>query len=224
MDISAVIPLYNSGVRVSLLYKPLTNILSRYGNYEIILIDDSSKDNTIEIITDIAKKDPHIHIVQLEKNKGQLEAIFIGYKFSHGKIVLTLDDDAFEEVNYIPEFIEEIEQGYDIILGWRNKNGYPFVRKIASYLFNLVISFIIGKRIHDIGNPLKAKNRKAVDKLISLSEFTCFLQYYKHYRVIEIRIPYHYSKKFASRYSIIKLIKVAALILKNNIFKQKKYR
>ncbi len=222
-DISIVIPLYNSGERILPLYQSLAGILRLYSNYEIIFVDDGSKDNTIAIIKGIEQRDSHVHIVQLEKNMGQYEAIFAGYKCSKGKIVVSLDDDAFEEVIYTPEFIKKIEDGYDVVFGWRKKEGYPFLRKAASFVFNIFISLIIGKRIHDIGSSLKARNRRVVDDLISMGELTCFLRY-KYYRTLEIRIPHKYSKKFPSRYKVTKLIKSALLISKSNIFNSRKYR
>jgi len=222
MDISIVIPLYNSGGRILPLYHSLIDILSFNNSYEIIFVDDGSQDITLEIIKEVGEKDSHIRILELKKNMGQYTALFEGYKYSKGKIVISLDDDAFDEVEYIPKFIRKIEEGYDIVLGWRKKKGYPFLRKIISFLFNAVISLIIGRRIHDIGSSLKAKNRKAVDILISLGELTRFLQYYKYFRIAELRIPNKYSKKFPTRYNIIKLIKSAVLILKNNIFNEGK--
>ncbi len=218
IDTSIIIPLYNSGVRISQLYQNLTNILPSCGNYEIIFVDDGSKDNAIEIIKEIKRQNQRVRILQLEKNMGQYKALYVGYKCSKGKIVISLDDDAFEEVYYIPEFIKKIEEGFDIVLGWRKKNGYPFLRKIASLLFNVIISLIIRRRIHDIGSSLKAKSRKTADKLISLGELSHFLKYYKYYKLTELRIPYNYSKQLPTRYSVIRLIKGALLILKNNIF------
>jgi len=222
-DISIVVPLYNSGERILPLYQSLAGILHPHSNYEIIFVDDGSKDSTTAIIKGIQAKDPHIRIVQLENNMGQYEALFAGYKCSKGRIVVSLDDDAFEEVSYIPEFIKKIEDGYDVVFGWRKKKGYPFFRKPASFIFNIFISLIIGKRIHDIGSSLKARNRRVVDDLISMGELTCFLRY-KYYRAIEIRIPHRYSKKFPSRYKVTKLIKSALLIFKSNIFNSRKYR
>lgn len=222
IDISIVIPLYNSGERIPLLYQSLINILSFYSNYEIIFVDDGSKDNTMEIIKGLREKDSHIRIAQLKEHMGQYETLFTGYKCSKGRIVISLDDDAFEEIDYIPEFIRKIDKGYDMVLGWREKNEYPLLRKITSFLFNLIISLIIGRRIHDIGSSLKAKNRKAVDRLVSLGELSYFLKYYKYYKFMEIRIPSIYSKKFSTRYNIAKLAEAAMLILKNNIYSKRK--
>jgi len=221
-DVSIIVPLYNSGPRVSLLHQSLVNILSPCGNYEVIFIDDGSKDNTIQIIKGIKERDKRVRIVELGKHSGQYTAIFAGYKCSKGRIVISLDDDAFKELEYIPEFIRKIGDGYDAVFGWRTKDGYPFARKVASLFFNMVVSLIMGKRIHDLGSSLKAKNRKVVDKLISLGELTPFLRYYRYYRITEIKIPSRYSKRFPTRYNAVKLIKSMLLILKNNIFNKRK--
>lgn len=221
IDISIVIPLYNSGIRIVRLYQSIVGIIPFYNNYEIIFVDDGSQDNTIEIINDIRKRDQHIHIIQLARNMGQYRALFLGYKYSKGKIVIGLDDDVFEEAAYIPEFIRKIEEGYDIVLGWRKKKEHPFIRRLASYIFNVIISLIIRKRIHDLGSPIKAKNRRVVDKLVSLGELSYLLKYYKYYKVIELELPHKYGKQFPTRYSFVKLMKNALLILKNNIFNVK---
>jgi glycosyltransferase involved in cell wall biosynthesis len=223
MDISIVIPLYNSGPRVALLYQSLMKILTAYSDYEIIFIDDGSKDNTAGIVKVIIRTDPHVRLIQLGKNMGQYAALSEGYKSSRGKIVISMDDDAFEESKYLPEFIKRIEEGYDAVFGWRKKTGYPLVRKGASFLFNLVLSVIIGKRLHDIGSPIKARNRKVVDNLISLAEPKSFLQYYKFFKIIEIRIQSSYSKSLPTRYNFMQLAKAGVLILRYNIFKAKNH-
>jgi glycosyltransferase involved in cell wall biosynthesis len=222
MDISIIIPLYNSGQRILLLHQSLKNVLSPFIDYEIILIDDGSADNTLEIIKGIKKEDSRVRIVKLEKHSGQYEALFAGYKYSEGRIVISLDDDSFDEAGYIPEFIRKIEEGYDVALGWRDKKEYPFLRIVASFLFNLIISFFAGKRVHDLGSSIKAKNRKTVDTLVSLGELTLFLRYYRYCKVTEIRVPSKYYKRFPSRYNFLTLLKAAILILKNNVFNNTK--
>jgi len=218
MEVSVVVPLYNSGERVPILLRSLNAILPACGNYEIIFVNDGSQDNTQETINELQKQDPRVRAVHVSRHAGQHQALFTGYQHSQGDIVVTLDDDATEEVRYIPEFIERINQGYDLVSGRRIKYGYPLFKKVGSYCFNLMISLLVKKRIHDIGSPIKAKNRRVVEKIISLGELTRFPKYYRHYRFTEQRIPGKYSQQFASRYNAIKLMKEAVWILKNNIF------
>lgn len=218
MDISVVVPLYNSGIRIAILHQSLVNILSFYRDYEIIFVDDGSKDNTPEIIEKIKERDPHVRIIQLSRNYGQHAALFAGYKCSTGAIVISLDDDAFEESKYIPAFIKKIEEGCDGVFGWREKIGYPLSRRIASFLFNVLVSLISGKRIHDGGSSIKARNRRLVDKIVSFGDPVYLLKYGRYHRIAEIKIPLQYSKRFSTRYNSLKLLRSLFRILRNSVF------
>jgi len=219
--ISIVIPLYNSGRRVLKLYPLLAEVLSFCKNYEIIFVDDGCDDKTPEIVQGIRKQDPRIRIMRSNMNLGQHRALLAGYKHSRGDIVISLDDDAFEEARFIPQFIKKINEGYDIVLSWREKREHSLVRKIASFAFNSIISLRAGKRIHDIGSSLKARNRRVIDKLISLGGMPRLLRFYKYYKIAEIKIPLMGSNKFSTRYNFIKLMKAAIFILENDIFNGK---
>jgi glycosyltransferase involved in cell wall biosynthesis len=220
MDISVIIPLFNSGERVIILYQRLTNALRFCNNYEIIFIDDCSGDDTLKTIEGIKEEDRRIKIAQLKEHGGQYKALFTGYKLSQGEIVVSLDDDAFEEVKHIPEFIKKIYEGYDAVFAWRDKKGFPLFRKGASYMFNLIISLLIGMRIHDIGCSLKVRNRRVVEKMVSLGELTRAIKYYKYFRFTELRVPCKYTKQFSSRYSIIELTRKALLIVRSVLYEK----
>jgi glycosyltransferase involved in cell wall biosynthesis len=198
----------------------LSGILCHYPDYEIIFVDDASKDSTMEVVKEIRKKDQCVRIIELVKHAGQYIALFIGFKCCKGQIVINLDDDAFDEIICIPKFIEKIEEGEDIVLGWRKVNTRSLPRMILSLLFNLIISLIIGKRMHDIGSSLKARNRKVVDRIISLGDLSGFLKYYKYYKFSEIKIPHKQYSQFTSRYNNLKLIQAGLSILRSNFFKK----
>jgi glycosyltransferase involved in cell wall biosynthesis len=221
MDISIIVPLYNSGSRLSLLYRSLAPVLSQYGKCEIIFIDDGSTDNTPDIIEGIEKSDARIRSVRFPENRGQYAALLAGYKCSKGAIVVSLDDDAFEELKRIPEFIGKIEDGYDAVFGWRTKTGYPVFRKVGSFLFNAWFSLLIGTRIHDLGSPVKAKSRKIVDEMASFDDMTCFPLQYKRYRIAEIRLASRFSRLFPSRYTAEKRVAAGAALIYHAMFKGK---
>lgn len=158
VDVSVIIPLYNEEGNVQELYEEITAVLSKEEiSYEILFINDGSKDATSEIIKDLYEKDSHIAVINFRRNFGQTAAMSAGFEHANGEIVITMDGDLQNDPADIPGMLEKIRQGYDLVSGWRyaRKDAF-FSRKLPSRIANSLISRVTGVHLHDYGCTLKA--------------------------------------------------------------------
>ena len=160
-DCSIVIPLYNEEPVINELYERLTGTMSATGlAYEIVFVDDGSTDRTPEMIRNIAEKDSKVIAVELCRNFGQTAALAAGFDTSTGQIVISMDGDLQHSPEEIPDFLEKIRQGYDVVSGWRkHRVDNLLLRKIPSRVANWLASKISGVDIHDFGTTFKAYRR-----------------------------------------------------------------
>lgn len=164
-SISIVIPVYNEEENIPKLYEELKEVLEKLPyNYEIIFVDDGSTDRTYEILEELVKKDPHVKVIRFRKNYGQTAAMYAGFQHASGDVIITMDGDLQNDPKDIPKLLEKIEEGYDIVSGWRKNRKDPFFSRILpSKIANWIISKVTGVALHDYGCTLKAY-RKEVAK------------------------------------------------------------
>src|SRR3972149_12215571 len=118
--VSIVIPVYNEEERVPVLYKAIKNAMDDAGvGYEIIFVDDGSKDNTFSILSEIQKGDGKVVVISFRRNFGQTAALSAGFDYARGDVIVTMDGDLQNDPEDIPRLLEKIDQGYDIVCGWR---------------------------------------------------------------------------------------------------------
>ncbi len=146
MDISVVIPVYNEETSLKPLYAKLKKTLEEINRpYEIIFIDDGSKDSSWEILKHLRKQDKNIKLIRLTRNFGQTAAITAGFEHAEGKITIGMDADLQNEPADIPYFLAKIEEGYDLVSGWRRyRQDALITRKVPSWIANWLISKITG--------------------------------------------------------------------------------
>ena len=163
--ISVVIPVYNEEENIEKLYKELKEVLENLKlDYEIIFVNDGSTDRTPQILDELAKKDPKVKVIHFRKNYGQTAAMYAGFQYAEGDVVITMDGDLQNDPRDIPKLLEKIEEGYDIVSGWRKNRKDPFLSRILpSKIANWIISKVTGVHLHDYGCTLKAY-RKEVAK------------------------------------------------------------
>ncbi|HUO06726.1 MAG TPA: glycosyltransferase family 2 protein [Phycisphaerae bacterium] len=168
---SMVVPMYNEADSVQELYDALTrNLVALNDNgkksYEIIFINDGSKDDTYNRLTALAEKDPHVFVINLRRNFGQTPALAAGFDHARGEIVIAMDGDLQHDPNELPKFIAKIDEGYDVVSGWREKRvDGLFLRRIPSKLANLAIRKISKVDVHDFGTTFKAYRRDLLDHI-----------------------------------------------------------
>lgn len=157
MDVSVVLPVYNEAENLVPLHAELSEAMEALGrSYEILFVDDGSRDGSFEILKRIREGDPHVRLVRFRRNFGQTAAVAAGLERSNGEIVVTLDSDRQNDPHDIGRLIERLEQGWDLVSGWRRDRKDDFVsRRLPSVTANWLIRAITGVHVHDYGCMLK---------------------------------------------------------------------
>lgn len=156
--LSIVIPVYNEEENIEPLYKELKFVLDGLGlDYEIIFVDDGSHDSSWRIIKGFSLNDPRVKGIKFRKNFGQTPAMMAGFHEAEGDVIITMDADRQNDPRDIPKLLTKLEEGYDIVSGWRRHRKDPFItRKLPSMIANWLISKVTGLHLHDYGCTLKA--------------------------------------------------------------------
>jgi glycosyltransferase involved in cell wall biosynthesis len=213
LDCSVIAPLYNETDVVEELYERLTAVMRGTGlRYELIFIDDGSRDNTLEKIKTIAARDSHVTTVELRRNFGQTPALAAGFDVAQGDIIVSMDGDLQHLPEEIPAFLSKINEGYDVVSGWRKQRvDNLFLRKIPSRIANRIASKISGVDIHDFGTTFKAYRKEVVDELELYGEMHRFIPAIvsgKGARIVEIPITNIVRPKGKSNYGISRTFRV----------------
>ncbi len=213
-DCSVVVPLYNESKVIDELYSRLSAVMRETGlNYELIFVDDGSADDTLEKIIGITENDDNVTAVELRRNFGQTPALAAGFDHASGEIIISMDGDLQHMPEEIPQFLEKIDQGYDIVSGWRKKRvGNMLLRKIPSRIANWLASKITGVNIHDFGTTFKAYRRELIKDLHLFGEMHRFIPALLSgmgARIIEIPIKNIERPVGASNYGISRTFRVA---------------
>jgi len=175
--LSIVIPLFNEEESVQALIESVQNTCIQFDfKYEIILVDDGSKDDTWSLIEKAAQNCTEIIGIKLRQNCGQTPAMVAGVSFSSGEIIVTMDGDLQNDPADIPALLEKIEQGYDIVSGWRKYRKDHFSRVLPSRIANWIISITTGVHLHDYGCSLKAYRADCIKTLEAYGEIHVFLK------------------------------------------------
>lgn len=219
--VSVVIPLYNEDESVEKLVDNLLEILEKIEyTYEIILVDDGSEDKTWEIIEGLKKNTPHLRGLKLRRNYGQTSAMVAGFDYALGEIIVTLDGDLQNDPSDIPELLEKLDHGYDIVSGWRQSRKDQFFRVFFSKIANYIISFTTGVNLHDYGCSLKAYRAECIKSIKAYGEMHRFfpaLASMTGARVTEVPVNHHPRKYGVSKYGFDRIFKVFSDIFSMNL-------
>ena len=204
--ISVVIPLYNEEKSLAELHnRIILSLQSLSSNYELIFVDDGSTDNSFSVIRDLHKRDERVKAIRFRKNFGKASALSAGFKEAEGITIITIDADLQDLPEEIPILIKKMDEGYDLVSGWKFKRKDPLLRRIASRLFNLVTSFYTGVKIHDFNCGLKCYRREVIEELDLYGELHRYIPAianWKGFKVGEAKINHqpriHGKSKFGS--------------------------
>jgi len=213
IDLSIVIPIYNEKQSINSLYKNLNSVLPELDkSYEVILIDDGSMDETYDELLKIHQKNNAYKIIKFRRNFGQTAAMKAGFDYSRGDVVITLDADLQNDPADIPEMLDKLNDGYDIVSGWRkHRKDNTLIRNFPSAIANRIISALTGVYLHDYGCTLKAYRKEVIKNLELYGEMHRYIPALASWMGVKIaEIPVrHHSRKFGkAKYGISKTIRV----------------
>jgi glycosyltransferase involved in cell wall biosynthesis len=211
--LSIVVPVYNEQENIAPLHKALTDSLRAIGlDYEIVLVDDGSTDGSSRALDELAARDQTVKIVHFRRNFGQTAAMNAGLHLAAGDVVITLDADLQNDPADIPVLLAKLEEGYDLVHGWRKNRQDAFVnRKLPSKIANWIISKTTGFPVHDLGCTLKAMRREIAQDLQLYGEMHRFIPILAHWRGARCAevVTRHHPRKFGtSKYGISRTFRV----------------
>ncbi len=211
--LSIIIPLYNEEDNIDPLYEKLVPVLRSLGHeYEIILINDGSEDDTGKRIDMLAAHDNRVKIVHLRRNFGQTAAMMAGIDTAEGDVLIPMDGDLQNDPEDIPKLLEKLSEGYDVCSGWRkDRKDNPLKRNFPSKVANWVISKISGVHLHDYGCSLKAYKKEIIKGVKLYGEMHRFIPIYACWqgaKVTEVGVRHHPRIYGQSKYGIERTIKV----------------
>ena len=210
---SIVIPAFNERGNILPLYREIKTVMDRLGStYEVLWIDDGSTDETFDTLRELSASDPAVSVIRLRRNFGQTAALAAGFRWARGQVVVTMDADGQNDPRDIPALLEKIEEGYDIVSGWRKHRLDPYwTRVLPSKVANRLIAKVTGVRLNDFGCSLKAYQADIVKKIDLYGELHRFIPAIASWRGIqltEVVVRHHTRNHGKSNYSLDRAIKV----------------
>ena len=216
-NISVVIPVFNEEENIRLLYLELKKVFhSTNRSYEVIFVNDASRDRTLEELGKIAKKDKKVKVIDFVRNFGQTAALSAGIDYSSGEIIIPMDGDGQNDPADIPKLVEKIDEGFAVVSGWRKNRKDAFIRVLPSQIANWLIRKMTGVKIHDNGCALKAYRREVIDGVALYGEMHRFISVYASWsggKIAEIVVNHRPRTKGKSKYGFSRIFKVVLDLL-----------
>lgn len=217
-EISVTIPIYNEEGNIAALYERTCAALDVLGRtWELILVNDGSRDTSAELLDDVAARDTRVRVIHFSRNYGQTAALMAGLDHARGEIIIPMDGDLQNDPSDIARLIGKLEQGYDVVSGWRkDRKDAAFKRNLPSRLANDLISNVSGVHLHDYGCSLKAYRRHVLDGVKLYGEMHRFVPIYAAWngaRVTELEVTHHPRVHGESKYGLERVVKVVLDLL-----------
>ncbi len=211
--ISIIVPFYNEQDNIARMHAALVAAVDPLGvAYELVFVDDGSKDSTLALAIELAKADPRVRVVKFRRNYGQTAAMAAGIEYAQGEILITMDGDLQNDPSDIGRFLDKMEEGYDIVVGWRfNRQDKLISRKIPSRIANRLIARVTGVPISDNGCSLKAFRASLIKHIPLYSEMHRFIPAMASIagpRIAEIKVKHHPRLFGKSKYGLSRIYKV----------------
>src|SRR5689334_7133848 len=210
---SIVVPLYNEQESVAQLYVKITEVMDTVGEpFEMVFVDDASKDGTFRLLSEIASADRRVTVVKLRRNFGQTAALKAGFDHSQGEIIISMDGDLQHDPAEIPLFIEKIKEGYDIVSGWRvSRTDHWLARQLPSRIANWMMAKLSRVDLHDFGTTFKAYRREILSEIHLYGELHRFIPALASWAgasVAEVPISNIARRNGSSNYGISRTVRV----------------
>jgi glycosyltransferase involved in cell wall biosynthesis len=202
--LSVIIPVHDEVDSLVELHHRLTATLSaRNASYELIFVDDGSRDGSYERLVDLSALDPCLRVVRLRRRFGKARALAVGIGEARGELIVTIDGDLQDQPEEIPKLIARLEEGYDLVCGWRRERVDPRTKLLASRLFNAVTAWIGGVRLHDINCGLKVMQRRVAEEIEMRGELHRYLPViaqWEGFAVAEVAVSHAGRRHGRSKY------------------------
>src|ERR1700676_3092367 len=210
---SIVVPFFNEQENIPPLYVRLTEVMDSVGEpYELVFVDDGSKDNSFKVLSDIYEHDRRVNLVRLRRNFGQTAALKAGFDYARGEVIISMDADLQHDPEEIPRFLEKIEEGFDLVSGWRyERKDHWLMRQIPSRAANWMMAKLSGIELHDFGTTFKAYRREILQEIQLYGELHRFIPALASStgaRIAEVPISNPERKSGKSNYGIGRTIRV----------------
>jgi glycosyltransferase involved in cell wall biosynthesis len=209
--ISVVIPVHDEERSVALLYDELAAAFSGNGRaWEAVFVDDGSTDGTFEALARLHDANDNVRVVRLRRNFGKATALDAGFREAGGDVIVTIDGDLQDDPAEIPRLIAKLDEGYDLVSGWKTKRQDPLTRRIPSKIFNTVAGKMSGVRLHDMNCGLKAYRAEVVQGMQlygELHRYTPVLAHYSGYRVTEVPVNHRPREHGRSNYGVERYVR-----------------
>ena len=218
MQNSIIVPIYNEVENIPLLVEQIGKVMDQLpGDSELLLVNDGSQDGSSELLDEMAAQDDRLVVIHFRRNYGQTAAMQAGLEHARGQYLVTLDGDLQNEPGDIPAMLEQLEQGYDLVHGWRRDRQDTLVtRKIPSKIANWLISKVTRFPIHDLGCTLKAMRREIAEELELYGEMHRFIPILAHWRgarCLEMVTTHHPRRFGTTKYGLSRTMRVVLDLL-----------
>ena len=211
--ISIVVPVYNEEENVCLLFEKIQAVCETIGEtYEVLFVDDGSHDDTFAVLSELSKQKPELKVIRFEKNAGQTAAMAAGFEFAQGQRIISMDGDLQNDPADIPKLLEKLDEGYDLVCGWRKKRQDKFLtRRVPSIVANWIIGKVTRVPIHDNGCSLKAYRASVIKQVPLYGEMHRFIPAMSTVigaRIAEIVVTHHPRRFGESKYGLGRIWRV----------------
>ncbi len=210
-SISIVIPVYNEEKNLEPLHEEIMQTVLKAGyKYEIIFVDDGSTDSSFEVLEKLFQKDKHVRVIKFRRNFGQTAALSTGFQNAKNDTIITMDADLQNNPENIPKLLNKMEEGYDVVSGWRWNRKDGFSKKIPSAISNFIARKLTGLNIHDSGCTLKAYKREAVKNVKLYGEMHRYIPAILNshgYKIAEVKVEHRQRKFGKTKYNLTRLLK-----------------
>ena len=205
--LSIVVPVYNEEENVRPLFEKIQAVCETIGEtYEVLFIDDGSRDKTFSMLSELSKQKPQLIVVRFQKNAGQTAAMAAGFEFAQGQRIISMDGDLQNDPEDIPNLLQKLDEGYDLVCGWRKERQDKFLtRRVPSIVANWIIGKVTGVPIHDNGCSLKAYRASVIKQVPLYGEMHRFIPAMSTVvgaRIAEIVVTHHPRRFGKSKYGL----------------------
>jgi len=206
LKFSVIISVYNEEQAVARLYYSLKKVMDGLGQaYEIIFVNDGSTDKSLDMLKSINLSPANLVVVDLDKHRGQSTALQAGFHISQGESIITMDGDLQNDPEDIPRMLDKLQEGYDVVCGWRHNRKDPRIKVIISNLVSFFLRFMVKQNIHDFGCPMRILKKEAL-KGVYLSKgmhrFFTLLMFKSGHKIGEVEVNHRPRRFGKSKYNI----------------------